>query len=77
MIGNEIGGLFVTPKHHYKGIGTQLVNFTSKTHPILEVEVFEKNEIGRAFYDKIGFQFLEQYYHEESGEEVIRLKSTK
>ena len=77
MIKNEIGGLFVTPKHHFKGIGTQLVNFTSKTHAILEVEVFEKNEIGRAFYDKIGFQFLKQYYHEESGEEVIRLKSKK
>lgn len=73
MVENEIGGLFVKPKHHFKGIGTQLVNFTSKMHPNLEVEVFEKNEIGRAFYEKYGFQFLNQYYHEESGEEVIRL----
>lgn len=73
MIGNEIGGLFVSPKHHFKGIGTQLVNLTVKMHPTLEVEVFEKNTIGRAFYDKYGFEFLKQYYHEESGEEVLRL----
>ena len=75
LIKNEIGGLFVTPKHHFKGIGTQLVNFTSKMHPTLEVEVFDKNGIAKAFYDKKGFQFIKQYYHKASGEEVIRLKS--
>ena len=73
MIGNEIGGLFVTPSSHSKGIGTQLVKYISSEHETLEVEVFEKNSIGRAFYDKYGFEFLKQYYHEESGEEVLRL----
>ena len=27
MIGNEIGGLFVLPNKHFKGIGTRLVDF--------------------------------------------------
>lgn len=73
MIDNEIGGLFVSPEFHSQGIGTKLVNFIGETHPTIEVEVFEKNIIGRAFYDKYGFEFLKQYYHEESGEEVLRL----
>ena len=55
MIDNEIGGLFVLPNNHSKGIGTKLVDFISKVHKELEVEVFEKNIIGRAFYDKYGF----------------------
>ena len=73
MIGNEIGGLFVLPKHHSKGIGTQLVDFFGSKHKALEVEVFEKNVIGRAFYKKYGFEFLKEYTHEESGNKVIRL----
>lgn len=74
MIGNEIGGLFVLPDHHAKGIGTQLVNFIRKDFEELVVEVFEKNSIGRRFYDKMGFQLLNQYTHEETGNEVLRLK---
>ena len=74
MLDNEIGGLFVKPNHHSKGIGTQLVNFIKKSHNELEVEVFEKNTIGRAFYDKYGFQKIRQYTHIESNNEVLRLK---
>ena len=74
MLDNEIGGLFVKPNHHSKGIGTQLVNFIKKSHNELEVEVFEKNAIGRAFYDKYGFQKIKQYTHTESNNEVLGLK---
>lgn len=73
MIENEIGGLFVLPDHHSKGIGSSLVNFISHMHPTLEVEVFEKNQIGRAFYDKYGFKQTKSYYHEQSRQEVLRL----
>lgn len=75
MIENEIGGLFVLPKNHTNGIGTQLVDFVKKEHKELEVEVFEKNAIGRAFYDKYGFDLIKKYTHEESGNIVLRLKS--
>ena len=74
MVGNEIGGLFVLPNNHSKGIGTKLVDFIRKKHTKLEVEVFEKNLIGRAFYDKYGFERIKKYSHPESGNEVLRLK---
>ena len=73
MLNNEIAGLFVSPNNHSKGIGTQLVDFINKKHKELEVEVFEKNVIGRAFYDKYGFTLIKQYTHEESENKVMRL----
>lgn len=75
MIENEIGGLFVLPDSHSKGIGTKLVDFVAKENKVLEVEVFEKNKIGNAFYDKYGFKLIKQYLHEESGNVVLRLQS--
>jgi putative acetyltransferase len=74
MLGNEIGGLFVLPNNHFKGIGTQLVNFIRESHSELDVEVFEKNAIGRAFYEKYGFVQINKYYHAESKNEVLRLR---
>ena len=75
MIGNEIGGLFVLPDNQSKGIGTQLVDFIKKQHNEIEVEVFEKNNIGRAFYDKYGFKLINKSNDKGSGEIVLRLKS--
>lgn len=74
MMGNEIGGLFVDPDKHAKGIGSKMVDFICSQHPTLEVEVFEKNQIGRAFYSKYGFKQIKSYTHNESGFEVLRLK---
>lgn len=74
MMNNEIGGLFVDPENHSKGIGTQLVNHITQFHDTLEVEVFEKNSIGKPFYEKYGFKEIKQYVMEETGENVIRMK---
>lgn len=74
LSGNEIGGLFVLPNYHLKGIGTQLVNFINELYDELEVEVFEKNAIGRAFYKKYGFVQIKRYYHTESNNVVLRLR---
>lgn len=76
MIENEIGGLFVIPNYHSKGIGTQLVDFVSNYYKVLEVEVFKKNNIGRKFYAKYGFIFIKEYFHEESKNTILRLKYT-
>lgn len=76
MLGNEIGGLFVLPDRHSKGIGTQLVNFIHGLQGDLEVEVFEKNAIGRAFYEKYGFIETNRYHHAESNNVVLRLLYT-
>lgn len=74
MLGNEIGGLFILPNSFSKGIGTQLVNFMLESHRELEVEVFKKNSIGRAFYDKYGFRYMKEYFHNESNNDMLRLK---
>lgn len=74
MIGNEIGGLFVLPFYQSHGIGTKLVNFALDIHQKLEVEVFEMNKIGRSFYKKYGFLFESNYFHTDSGQQVLRLK---
>ena len=73
MLGNEIGGLFVLPDYHFKGIGTSLVDFVKEFYPELEVEVFEKNAIGRAFYEKYGFVQTKRYFHTESNSDMLRL----
>lgn len=77
MVNNEIAGLFILPSTQRKGIGTQLADHVAKLHDELEVEVFEKNEIGRDFYNKYGFKLMYTYHHKQSGETVLRLKISK
>jgi putative acetyltransferase len=74
MMGNEIGAIFVRPEKHGQGIGRALMDFVSQFHEVLEVEVFKDNKIGRAFYDKYGFEFIKKYIHEETGRAVLRMK---
>ena len=74
MIGNEIGGLFVDPEFHGLGIGTALVDLVFDTHDKLVVEVFEDNIIGRRFYAKFGFKFIDKKFHPESGKTMLRLE---
>lgn len=74
MNGDEIGGLFVDPGHQSKGIGGQLVKHMIPKHAPLEVEVFKRNTIGLPFYVKHGFEVINEYFHEESGQDVLRLR---
>jgi len=74
MIDNEIGGLFVNPQNHSKGIGTSLVNYMKQFHKELEVEVFEQNKIGRPFYEKFGFKTINEYVYEQTNQKVLRMK---
>ena len=74
MIENEIGGLFVNPQNHSKGIGTALVNYIKQFHKELEVEVFEQNQIGRPFYVKFGFKTIKEYVHKQTKQKVLRMK---
>jgi hypothetical protein len=36
--------------------------------------VFERNLLGRAFYAKLGFEFMHQKVHNQTGFELIRLR---
>lgn len=72
--GTEIGGLFVAPPAGRQGIGQALLQHARDTKGELEVEVFEANPIGRAFYAKQGFDPVGQSTHEATGQAVLRLR---
>ena len=74
LIGNEVGGIFVTPGRHGQGIGRALMDHARASRNHLDVEVFEANEIGRAFYDAYGFEVVGTGVHEETREPVLRLR---
>ena len=74
LIGNEVGAIFLLPNWHGKGVGKALMDQAHALHGDLEVEVFKENSIGRAFYLRYGFEFLEQKLHEPTGQQVLRLR---
>lgn len=76
LMGNEVGAIFLQPKHHGKGAGKALMDKARELHGDLEVEVFLKNSIGRSFYSQYGFVLLEEKTHEPTGQQVLRLKFT-
>ncbi|NRB40160.1 MAG: GNAT family N-acetyltransferase [Pseudomonadales bacterium] len=76
LMGNEVGAIFLQPKYHGKGAGKALMDKAQELHGDLEVEVFKENSIGRKFYSRYGFEYLEEKLHEPTGQQVLRLKFT-
>jgi len=74
LVGDEIGGLFVHPELHGRGIGRALVDHVRDLHDELEVEVFSDNALGRGFYNACGFVEVEEGVHEATGFGVVRLR---
>jgi putative acetyltransferase len=74
MMGNEVGAIFVRPEQHGKGFGKALMDHVAALHEQLEVEVFERNKIGRKFYDRYGFKRISESIHEETKEKSLRMK---
>ena len=75
--GNEVGGLFVHPTKQRRGIGHALMDKARSLHDSLELEVFEKNHQGRAFYAKYGFLPISQYKETTTNETMLRLRYKK
>ncbi|MGR3616710.1 MAG: GNAT family N-acetyltransferase [Paracoccaceae bacterium] len=73
LLGNEIGGLFLDPAFHGQGLGRAMVEYAVALKGPLEVEVFQKNKVGRRFYDACGFLPLSEEVHEPSGQINCRL----
>lgn len=74
LFGNEVGAIFVDPKFHRSGIGRALMGHAKALRGELEVEVFERNLQGRAFYATLGFELLHTKVHDQTGFEVMRLR---
>jgi ribosomal protein S18 acetylase RimI-like enzyme len=61
LLEEHVGGLFIAPAHHRRGIGTRLMRHVQAISRRLSVNVFSVNENARRFYEKCGFRpVLEQ-----------------
>ncbi|QDU92571.1 GNAT family N-acetyltransferase [Lignipirellula cremea] len=74
LIGNEVGAIFVHPRYHGQGFGRGLMDKAKELRGELEVEVFTANTLGRAFYQRYGFQLVEEKVHEPTGQDLMRLR---
>ena len=74
MLGNEVGGLFVHPDHQRTGIGRALLDSVRATREFLELDVFERNELGRPFYAEYGFREIGRHVSDVAGEVEVRLR---
>ena len=72
LMGNEVGAIFLQPDCHGEGVGKAPMDKAQELHGDLEVEVFKENAIGRNFYSKYGFEYLEEKFHEPTGQQVLR-----
>lgn len=74
LIGNEVGAIFVDPDYQGQGVGRSLMDWARDSSPILELNVFEANTLGRRFYESYGFQDVGRSIHEATGEPELRLR---
>lgn len=74
LVDNEVGGIFIRPSHQRQGIGQALMDKARSLHPILELDVFEANKNGRAFYAKYGFVWIGKQAEETTGLPLIKLR---
>jgi len=77
LVGNYIGGLFVSPAKQGVGIGTHLLEQAKKVKKQLLVGVYRKNNAARRFYIRNGFTYVSQEVQPETGEIVINMVWSK
>lgn len=76
LLGNEVGGIFVDPACQGQGLGKALMDKARELHGNLMVEVFRDNPVGRRFYDRYGFQLVEEKIFERTGDVLLRMAFT-
>ncbi len=76
-VGREVGALFVHPDHHRRGIGRALMDHLHAKHADLKVEVFEANQLGRAFYDAYGFRLAGRRKHTATSQTMLLMRLTR
>lgn len=73
LIDHEVGGLFLRPAFHGRGIGRALMDRAVARKGYLELDVFTKNSIGRRFYQNYGFTAGEERINGFFGHPEIRM----
>jgi putative acetyltransferase len=74
LLDTEVGGIFVAPRYHGQGIGRALMDRARDSRSHLELDVFEANAIGRAFYAAYGFGVVGERLDDRTGHRVLRLR---
>jgi putative acetyltransferase len=74
LVGNDVGAIFVDPERQGEGIGRALMDRARASRPFLELDVFERNAIGRRFYDAYGFRVIGRGDDEATGQRLVRLR---
>lgn len=73
IMNGYIAGLFVLEAEQSKGIGEQLLNVAQQKYPTLTLNVYEKNTRAIHFYEKHGFQIVDQSIDTSTNEREIRM----
>lgn len=63
-----LAGIFIRKEFRCMGIGKQLLDHVKTVHPVLTLNVYQKNERAAAFYKREGFSTLAEDMDEETGE---------
>lgn len=74
LVGNEVGGIFVDPAHHGRGVGRTLMDHVRAGRDMLELDVFEANSSARRFYEAYGFTVVGRKLHAASGQPELRMR---
>ena len=74
MIGNEVGGIFVTPEYQYQGVGRALMDHVAASRTHLELDVFKANVKARRFYELCGFRVVNEHVNDTTGLPELRLR---
>lgn len=74
LVGNEVGAVFVHPTRQRHGCGRELMDDARAKCPFLELDVFEANALGRAFYAAYGFEEIDHRVDGETGQMMLRLR---
>lgn len=67
LIGNFIGGLFVDPAAHRRGIASRLIEHAAARLGALSVDVYEQNASALAFYKLCGFSVVSHKERDDEG----------
>jgi len=67
LLKSFIGGLFVDPEVHGRGVGRALIEHAAARKGPLTVEVYEANPIAPAFYRRVGFRQIRRRELDDDG----------
>lgn len=69
----EVGAIFVDPALQGQGLGKALMDQVVSRHGAVRLDVFRRNAVGRAFYQRYGFTPQFEHTHDKTGHRLVRM----